>query len=142
MSDDLPIHDLWIRPIEQHTSNAVDIWHVLDFEDHVLRRLGSLHVLRVPAGGRTPFRVHDTSDEVWGLIEGQVECVWVDMRSGSPTHNRSHHESFSRPAGMLVPFGVAFGVQATSGPALLVRLMTNSESNAGPSRTLAWPNED
>jgi mannose-6-phosphate isomerase-like protein (cupin superfamily) len=139
MPDEFPIHDLWIRPIRLDTSQAASVWHVLDFEDHILGRFGSLQIVRLPSGMETPFRVHDRSDEVWALVEGRARCAWQDLRPDSPTRDQIHRADFTQPTAMLAPFGVAFGVQAVDGPVLLVRLMTESEAQADEARTLDWP---
>ncbi|MGA9192629.1 MAG: hypothetical protein WBZ24_12920 [Anaerolineales bacterium] len=139
MPDEYPIHDLWIRPIALDTIQAASVWHVLAFEDNVLGRFGSLQVIRLPSGSETPFRVHDRSDEVWALIEGRAKCAWQDLRPNSPTRNQVHRAEFTQPTAMLAPFGVAFGAQAIDGPALLLRVMTESEAQPDEARTLEWP---
>ncbi len=142
MSDNLPIHDLWIHPLALEDEGGVCTWHVLDFDDHVLSRLGSLQALRLLGGTRTPFRVHDTCDEVWGLIEGEANCVWHDLRDGSPSYDTIHRMKLAQPTTLLAPFGVAFGIKAVGGPALLVRVMTLSDEEAGQARVLSWPAGD
>ncbi len=59
MFSELPIHDLWMRPIRIDGDQAAKVWHVLDFADHVLLRLGALQVVRLPDGSQTPLRVHE-----------------------------------------------------------------------------------
>jgi mannose-6-phosphate isomerase-like protein (cupin superfamily) len=142
MQDSLPIHDLWMRPVELDTSDKASVWHVLDFDDHILLRLGSLQAVRLPEASRTPFRMHATADEVWALIEGQADCWWHDTRAGSPTAGNTWNMLVDEPTAMLVPFGVGFGAQAVGGPALLLRLTTESERQAEPALTLPWPDED
>jgi dTDP-4-dehydrorhamnose 3,5-epimerase-like enzyme len=139
MPDAYPIHDLWIRPIRLDTIQAASVWHVLAFEDNVLGRFGSLQVIRLPAGVETPFRVHNRSDEVWGLIEGRAKCAWLDLRPNSPTRDQLYRAEFTQPTAMLAPFGVAFGARAVDGTALLLRVMTESEAQPDEARTLEWP---
>ncbi len=66
----------------------------------------------------------NSSDEVWALVEGRAMCLWQDLRPDSPTRDRVHTQDVGEPTAMLAPFGVAFGVKALDGPALLLRLMT------------------
>jgi hypothetical protein len=139
MTINTPIHDLWIHPMETDQYQAADVWHVLGFEDHILRRLGALQIVRLADGSRTPLRLRETSDEVWALIEGKAAFYWEDLRADSPTRDQAHLANFDQPTTMLAPFGVAFGVLAVDGPALLVRLMADSETETGPARALPWP---
>jgi hypothetical protein len=142
MAKDLPIHDLWFRSIPSDGSNGVNLWTVLGFNDHVLRRFGCLQVIRVEAGEATEFRIRRRADEVWSLIEGRVECCWQDLRADSPSRDQIYRAELDLPTAVLVPFGVGYGVRATDGPALLLRIMTESEDEGDPPEILAWPGED
>lgn len=141
MTKEFPIHDLWIRPIILDKEGSAGVWHVLDFQDHVLLRLGSVQVVHLPPGAETAVRAYE-SDEVWALIGGRVQCVWKDLRPDSPTLDRVHTEAVDQPKAMLAPFGVAFGVRAIDGEALMLRLMASSEQELAPPQTVAWPNSD
>ena len=142
MDNAFPIHDLWIRHIVLDKDGAAGVWHVLDFDDHILLRLGALQVVHLPPGAETSVRAYETSDEVWALVGGRVLCVWKDLRADSPTHQNVHVEAVDHPTAMLAPFGVAFGVRAVEGEALLLRLMTSSEQELGAPQTIPWPDSD
>lgn len=128
MNEDYPIHDLYIEPISPETFEAGTRWIALRHEDHLLRRFGQAEVVRTLPGHTSEKILHEAADEVWSLIEGEVEFVWHDLRQDSPTYDQRHSHRCDEPTLVLAPFGVEFGYSTFNSPALLLRLSTHSDS--------------
>jgi mannose-6-phosphate isomerase-like protein (cupin superfamily) len=129
MSDRLPIHDLFVRPIEPVTEANVVRWIALRESDQLLRRFGEAEIIRLKPGGRTALTLRPVADEVWAVLEGTVEALWHDHRPRSSTRDARYQTTLRRPTLLLAPFGVAFGVRAVGGGALLARFATHSRAD-------------
>jgi len=121
------IHDLYARPVSSISTELGEVWHLLRFEDHLLRRFGLAELVRALPGASPRLRARPAADEIWILIEGTAEFVWRDTRSGSPTQGREDRLEYTEPTLVLVPFGVAFGFRTRKGPATLLRIATHTE---------------
>jgi hypothetical protein len=139
MSDAFPIHDLFIRPLAQVEEPGITRWPALADSDSLLRRFGQAEVVRVSPDRAADLRLRRVADEVWALIEGTVEFAWLDLRPGSPSTGFRHQVTCARPTLVLAPFGVAFGMRALAGPALLLRLATHAESDPASQGDLTLP---
>ncbi|MEW6567901.1 MAG: hypothetical protein AB1449_07000 [Chloroflexota bacterium] len=139
-----PIPDLYIRPFSPQQAPGLTRWTALRNTDPLLRRFGLAEVLRRTPEARAYLRLRTAADEVWVLLEGQVEFLWHDLRTRSPSFGIRHHLQADRPLLVLAPFGVAFGVRAQNGAALLLRLATHSDEDpdASGDQELPWPSED
>lgn len=133
-----PIRDLYIRRLQLESQRGGRRMMLLKHEDHLLRRFGVLEVVRLEPRSSTPFMVREIADEVWSLLEGRVEFVWKDLRTGSPTWENLHRHSTSEPTLVLVPFGVAFGVRSARGSSTLVRLATHLDGEHAKDQLLSW----
>lgn len=129
MQEPVPIHDIIILPLTQVEDEGTLRWVALRDTDHLLARFGQAEVIRVQTGRPVGMRLRSVADEVWALIEGQVEFAWQDLRQGSPTRN--HHFSLAclKPTAVLVPSGVAFGFRALGNQPLLLRLSTHADED-------------
>ncbi len=137
MQPDLPIHDLFIRPIREIGEGNHRRLVLLADHDHLLRRFGLSEAVWLGAGGDTGLRVRAIADEVWAVVDGSVEFVWHDLRKDSPTFDRWHHLASIEPTLVLAPFGVAFGVRGLAERSLLMRFATHAEADAGDAE-LQW----
>ena len=133
-----PIHDLYIRELTVEETDGFAKFHVLSDEDHLLRRFGQVQVIQKSPGRSETLYLREVADEVWALIEGNVEFAWHDLRQGSPTQGRWHHLHAETPTLILAPFGVAFGCRALQDPALLIRLSTHAEGEHAGDREIPW----
>lgn len=140
----LPIPDLLIRPLAFSSRDGITRWPALRDTDPLLRRFGLAEVLRISPQGRPSLRCRAAADEVWALLEGAAEFLWHDLRPESPSHGHLHRLLATSPTVVLAPFGVAFGLRAVDGPALLLRLATHSDVDpeASADREYPWPNQD
>lgn len=127
MPETYPIHDLYIRMFSPVTEPNIIRWPALSDHDHLLRRFGQAEVVRVLPGHKSMLRVREVADEVWILIEGEIEFIWHDRRRDSPSYDQVHRLKGIQPTLMLVPYGVAFGYRALNGPATLLRLATHAD---------------
>jgi dTDP-4-dehydrorhamnose 3,5-epimerase-like enzyme len=127
MLQQIPIHDLFIRPITPVEDPNAIRWPALRDKDHLLRRFGQVEVIRAFPGKVATMTVRQVADEIWALIEGQVEWNWHDLRRTSPTYDHQYTLICDQPVLVLVPFGVAFGYRPIEDPALLLRLTTHAE---------------
>jgi dTDP-4-dehydrorhamnose 3,5-epimerase len=125
MAAKLPIHDLILRPLKAIRQEGMVRWIALKEDDQLLRRFGEAEVVRLDPGHATALTLRPVVDEVWALLEGAVEAHWHDLRTGSPTQGRRYRATLRQPTVFLAPFGVAFGVRALEGPALLARFATH-----------------
>ena len=133
-----PIHDLYIRELTVEETERLTKFNVLSEEDHLLRRFGQVQVIRKSPGRDEPLCLREVADEVWALIEGQVEFAWHDLRLGSPTHDHWQRFRTEAPTLVLAPFGVAFGCRALENPALIIRLSTHIEGEHPGDREIPW----
>jgi dTDP-4-dehydrorhamnose 3,5-epimerase-like enzyme len=133
-----PIHDLFIRELTVEETDGLTKFHVLCDEDHLLRRFGEVLVIRKSPGRSETLCLREVADEVWTLIEGQVEFAWHDLRQDSPSQGHWHHLHAETPTLVLAPFGVAFGCRALEEPALLIRLSTHAEGEHSGDREMPW----
>ena len=138
MSETLPIHDLLIRRISSKQDALATRWVAIQDGDHLLRRFGLAEVVRAEPDRQPFLQLRSSADEVWTLIEGQVEFRWLDLRAGSPTQDQEHRFICDNPTLVLAPFGVAFGVRPLEGSALLLRLATHADGTHEGDRRLAW----
>jgi dTDP-4-dehydrorhamnose 3,5-epimerase-like enzyme len=95
-------------------------------------------LVRVNSGEPGELRARPVADEIWILVEGNVEFVWHDLRPDSPSVGRVDRLSCNQPTLVLAPFGVAFGYRALEGAATLLRLATHGESQSEFIRVLPW----
>lgn len=138
MSAGFAIHDLYARSLARRAGEQGDVWGLLRFEDHLLRRFGLLELVRAIPDASPGLRARPIADEIWILVEGSVEFAWHDLRPGSPTEGRPDRLACSEPTLVLVPFGVAFGFRAVGGQATLIRLATHEETPTEDIRALTW----
>lgn len=138
---DLPIPDLLVRPLTRLDNEGVVRWPALSDTDPLLRRFGLAEVLRLTPEARPVLRCRAAADEVWALLEGALEFLWQDLRPDSPSYGRQHRLTATSPTLVLAPFGVAFGLRALDGPALVLRLATHADDDPESSadRELPWP---
>lgn len=132
------IHDVFVKSIERVESDGTVRWPIIRYQDHLLRRFGQADVVRALPGEIGRLRLRQVADEVWALIDGRVEFVWVDLREGSPTRGERDRLRCMEPTLVLAPFGVAFGYQALEAPALLLRLATHADGQHPADRFLDW----
>lgn len=138
MPETYPIHDLYIKPILLIEEPGKTRWPTLCDSDHILRRFGLAEVVRVRPEATTKLQVREIADEVWALIEGQIEFYWQDLRKNSPTYVRKHRLKCESPTLVLVPFGVAFGCRALDEAATLIRLATHADGTHDRDRQIPW----
>ncbi len=138
MKETKPIHDLYIRELTLEETNGLTKFHVLRDDDHLLRRFGQVQVIRKSPGRSETLCLREVADDVWALIEGEVEFAWHDLRRDSPSQDHWHHLRSETPTLVLAPFGVAFGCRALENPALLIRLSTHAESVHSGDREIPW----
>ena len=131
MDDPFPIHDLYVRALERRATPSGTAVNVLRYSDHLLRRFGVAEFHLLAAGQQRPSAARAVADELWALVSGEAEFSWEDRRENSPTFGRSYRLRAVQPTVVLVPFGVAFGIQSLSGEAALVRL-SSEEEEGGP----------
>jgi dTDP-4-dehydrorhamnose 3,5-epimerase-like enzyme len=134
----LPIHDLYIRELSMEETDGLTKFHVLSDQDHLLRRFGQVQVIRKSPGRSETLCLREVADEVWALIEGQVEFAWHDLRQDSPSQGHRHNLHAETPTLVLAPFGVAFGCRALKDPAFLIRLSTHAEGEHSGDREIPW----
>lgn len=132
------IPDVWIRDIASEPSTMGDRFTALSYNDHLLRRFGLLEVIRLNPGSRFEPILREEADEVWVLVEGTAECVFRDLRDGSPTSGTVIERTLTRTSQVFLPFGVAFGLSAGDSGAVLLRVATHQPGPDSPETSLAW----
>ena len=138
MTETKPIHDLYIRELTLEETKGLTKFHVLRDDDHLLRRFGQVQVIRKSPGRSETLGLREVADDVWALIEGEVEFAWHDLRQDSPSQNHWYHHRTKTPTLVLAPFGVAFGCRALQGPTLLIRLSTHPEGEHSGDQEIPW----
>lgn len=130
MPERLPIHDLFIRPLQLETTTEGSALTVLRYSDHLLRRFGLAEVLLLEADQERSTSTRQVADEVWALVRGAAEFEWQDLREDSPTCDQYYRIRCDRPTLVLAPFGVAFGIRSVDGPAEFIRLATHEDEGS------------
>lgn len=123
-----PIHDMLLRPLAARQAPWGRHWPLPDWDGPWLRRYGEAEVIRLAPGGDLPERLRHVADEVWALLEGEIELVAVDRRPDSPTRDAELRLHLTDPTLILIPFGVAHGCKAMGRDAWVVRMATHSEA--------------
>jgi dTDP-4-dehydrorhamnose 3,5-epimerase len=138
MSVEFSIHDLYMRRLTLRSDKHAESLPLLRFEDHLLRRFGMAELIRPDSAAPGEMHVRSLADEIWILLEGQVEFAWRDLREGSPTVGSDDRLLCDEPTLVLAPFGVAFGYRPLSGPVTLLRFATHGEAEDEDIRVLPW----
>ncbi len=123
-----PIHDMLVRPLKARQGPRSRHWPLPDWDEPWLRRYGEAEVIRLGTDGGLPKRLRRMADEVWALLEGEIEVVAVDRRPDSPTHDAELRLHLIDPTLFLIPFGVALQLKAVGRDTWLVRMATHSEA--------------
>jgi hypothetical protein len=142
MDTSLPIHDLYIRKLEVIEEKTGTRLPILRYDDHLLRRFAYAEMLYLQPVHPDSMRVRAIADEIWALINGKVRFAWHDLRSTSPTQNQKFQFICAEPTLVLVPFGVAFGVEVLDKPAILLRLASHMEGEHSDDRSISWEPEE
>lgn len=121
------IHDLLSTPLG---SGSAARQALLAFDDHLLRRFGSLELVRLGPGDSIGV-LRRRADEIWVLLDGSVDARLEDTRPSSPSLGATETLRFDSPHRFLVPFGVRLVVRAEAA-ATLLRLMTHTEGEDPP----------
>ncbi len=98
--------------------------------DDLLRRMGQVEVRVVSEIEENEFTLRAVADEVWVSIDGGVDIILVDRRSGSPTEETAIKINLDTEdgQGVLIPFGVAYSIIAKT-DARLLRLSTHRDGS-------------
>lgn len=121
------IHDIWVQPLPTVRSDGGTHWKLPEGLAPWLRRYGEAEVVRMASGASLGPRVRRVADEVWALLDGEVDVDLVDERDNSPTRGGSLHIHLSEPTLVLVPFGVQGRLSSPSLRSWIVRMATHSE---------------
>jgi hypothetical protein len=127
MKHKIPIHDLVIRPISTTDETETLRLPVLRFSDHLLRRFGQVEMIRLQPQSELEKRVRWIADEVWTLVEGEIEFNFHDLRSESPSSDSQGQITLTQPTLVLVPFGVAVHLRTDDQPAALLRIASHED---------------
>jgi len=126
--DSESIHDLWVKPLPTSRSPSETRWQLPEGLAPWLRRYGEAEVIRMAAGAHLGPRVRSVADEVWALLDGEIEVVMQDGRDDSPTRGARVHLHLTEPTLVLVPFGVQSEVSSPSARSWIVRMATHAAS--------------
>jgi mannose-6-phosphate isomerase-like protein (cupin superfamily) len=132
------IQDVWIRELDLDHTAYGERFAALRFHEHVLRRFGSLEVIKLTPQSKTEPLLRHEADELWVLVEGSVQCRWQDARPASPTAGEKFAINITQPAQIFVPFGVAFALQAGHTGALMLRAATHEPGTDPLDALLTW----
>lgn len=127
MDSPYPIHDLYIQELKHDSKDPARTLSVYSFELHLLKRIGLIEKIDLPAGSTMSAGVSLEADELWILTSGEAHFTWRDLRSNSPTFEQSYEMEFSSPVRVLVPFGVEFGI-STRADAELFRISSSASA--------------
>lgn len=109
-----PINDLYIQSISKKQAHQIETLRAYAFEDHLLKRIGSIEFIELDSDERIPAFLRPQADELWVLLNGEAEFEWCDRRQDSPTLDAVHSFTAASPVRVLVPFGVQFSLTAKS----------------------------
>jgi hypothetical protein len=122
----LPIHDMVFRRLPTDSTKDRDRWLLPGVHEPWLRRYGEAEVIRLAAGVRLPPRQRKVADEVWALLEGEIELMAIDQRPDSPTRGAALHQRLSAPTFFLLPFGVRLELGSPGRSSWVVRMATHT----------------
>lgn len=106
--------------------------------DHLLLRFGEMMLIRKEPSVEFMMNLREVADEIWILIEGDVEFIWHDLRQASPTYDLVHKMTCDEPTLVLAPFGVAFGCHAVENSSNLIRIATYEDGSHPGDRSFVW----
>lgn len=124
----LPIHDMLLRPLPAQAGPPGTHWPLPSWDEPWLRRYGEAEVIRLGPDEPAFERMRRVADEVWALLEGEIDVMAEDRRPDSPTHHVQARFHFTEPTLVLIPFGVRLQLKATGPSTWLVRMATHSEA--------------
>jgi hypothetical protein len=138
MTNKYLIHDLYIselQPIEMDDQIRMPI---LSFTDHLLRRFEFAESILLSPKCQTDMKIRAVADEIWISLSGKARFTWLDLRSYSPSYEARYEIQVEKPTRVLVPFGVAFGIQTLDGPVHLIRFSTHPDGEHEGDRMIPW----
>lgn len=126
MDSEYLISDMYVFDLSRADGGLI----LLRERDHLLRRFGQLDLVDLAPNEKTDFTLRAEADRFLFPISGALIVNMIDMRSSSPTNGARANISldYSRPQGLLVPFGVACSME-TKATARVIILYTHSESH-------------
>lgn len=126
MPSQYPIADMHVFPLTREAGRLT----LLREKDHLLRRFGQLELMDLDVGEQTEFTLRAEADRFLFSIKGSVTATFLDLRAASPSKGVRAEFTLDadQPQGMLVPFGVACSLAASSAARLII-LSTHSESH-------------
>lgn len=131
------IPDVFIKPLEIVVEGPLSILPILTEKDHLLHRIARMEFMIVKTNDQPKLRLHRQADEVWVLVDGEVELRWLDLRPQSSTRGRVMDHKAASPILFLVPFGVAFGYKCEA-QAEFLRLTSEADPITQRAELLAW----
>jgi mannose-6-phosphate isomerase-like protein (cupin superfamily) len=138
MAYETTIPDLLIKPLSDQEIEGGRLLQLLEFDDHLLRRFGRMELIELEA--KTVFQpiLRKVADEVWFILEGEVEGFWLDRRPNSSSEGARERHPLPAPSLVLVPFGVAFACRTVSGTCTLLRVMTHAPDPTEEQAVISW----
>ena len=138
MNNNSAIYGYFVKKISSAESSLGTTLMLLRETDHLLLRFGEMMLIRKDPGAECMMILREAADEIWFLVDGDVEFIWHDLRQDSPTFDQVHKLVCDEPTLVLAPFGVAFGCHALENPASLIRIATYEEGSQPDNRSFAW----
>ena len=83
MDLDSKVFGVYFAPIDATEQEASRRWSVLRESDHLLRRFGECEVLFMEPGQNENARLRPVADELWCVLEGEVDLHLEDQRDDS-----------------------------------------------------------
>lgn len=136
-------------PLKKHRALEGNFMEYLRVTDGMLEGISTpfdvrqISFARAVPGRINAFHIHpkETQDELWCVVDGDMQVWLADVRQDSPTHGarRCYHLSGEAPALLYIPTGVAHGYKAGPQGALLVYAMNAQFNISDPNEgRLPW----
>jgi hypothetical protein len=132
------IPDLLIRDLPVQEFEGGELFPLLRFDDHLLRRFGALVKIDLEAGSSLQPVLRESADEIWIVLRGAIEGFWLDKRPNSPSAGIRETHRLSSQTLSFLPFGVAFACRADKEDCELLRVMTHAIDPEHERAALTW----
>ena len=136
-----PIHDMILLQRTKEGSPGVNLWPVLSFNDHLLRRFGFIQAIQIEPEHSIRPRVRELADELIFMLDGMITACLKDLRTESRSAGVIFRAALSAGDLLLIPFGVAFKCQAGSLGSTFLRISTHEEDDSAPVHSIDWEDQ-
>ena len=125
-----------IKKLIVHGHDRGNFIEILRDDENLLERFGQASITVTYPGIIKAFHLHEKQDDLWHVINGNMQIVLYDMRKDSKTYKQTqviYAGDLYEPQLVVIPVGVAHGYRVLGNkPVTLVYFTTKSYDAKDP----------